>query len=568
MKTKQLLQQINKSIFIQDYLTACGINDIQEYLNPIGKYIDNPMEYENMNEGLILVNNCINNNINGVYIIQDCDVDGICSATLVYKFLMFLGIHPNRIKTLFHDGKKHGLSQEIMEQINDGMIDWQPDSMSLIILPDAGTNDVEQCKHLVERGCKILILDHHDKEIDNPYATIINNQTSPNIHNKSLCGTGVVWKFITAYCKKYLNGDNFYMSLIDLVNFANLADVMDMRSYENRTISRWAGGIRNPSLQRLCDEYIRDGNVTPEALVWNIVPKLNAVCRLGGSDEENDLKSKIFDAFTVDMVVNEDEFYKGIFKDLNSAYRKQKRIVAQIYEEVVSEHKASEDKIEIITIDDTPYTGLVASKLMDYYNKPVLLVHENKDILSGSLRSPYPLKDILNQSSLMLLCQGHERACGVAWNKSNTEALVKYCNAIDIPEPIIEVCHSYEPYNIPHDIFGMFDEWDYLYARGVPYPMFHIAPIHITNKNIKLMGANKTTIKFTYQGVDYVKFFASQNDKKNLFIDEVGLQKEIPLELEIIGKMQINEWNGIKSEQVLIDRFGCKERTLTLNNIW
>ena len=309
------------------------------------------------------------------------DVDGICSAALMYKFLTFLGVHIDRIKVLFHDGKKHGLSKEIMVQIEDALATWNFTTKSLIIIPDAGTNDVEQCKSLVNLGCKILILDHHDKEIDNPYATIINNQTSPNIYNKNLCGTGVVWKFITAYLKTHMeNSQLTYMGLVDIVNFANLADVMDMRSAENRTIGKWANSLldrlNHPFFEYLRKKYIKDDKVTPEAFVWNIVPKLNAVCRLGADDNSMELKAKVFDAFASDLfirdiVIGEQSFFNEVVRDINTAYRKQKEITKEIYESIISEREPSENKVEIITIGSTPYTGLIASKLMDYYNKPV-----------------------------------------------------------------------------------------------------------------------------------------------------------------------------------------------------
>ena len=578
MKVKQLLQQVNKDTFIQDYLTACGVHDVEEYFYPTGIHIDKPTNYENMDKGIGMIEEVVPKQSADIYIIQDCDVDGICSAALMYKFLIFLGVHINRIKVLFHDGKKHGLSKEIMTQIKNALSAGNSITNPLIIIPDAGTNDVEQCKSLVNLGCEILILDHHDKEIDNPYATIINNQTSPNVQNKNLCGTGVVWKFITAYCKKNIkNSQLFYMSVIDIVNFANLADVMDMRSYENRTISKWANSLldrlNHPFFEYLRKKYIKDGKVTPEAFVWNIVPKLNAVCRLGADDKSMELKTKVFDAFASDLfirdiVIGEQSFFNEVIKDINAAYRKQKEITKELYESIVSEREPSENKVEIITIGSTPYTGRVVSKLMDYYNKPVLLVHEDNNVLSGSLRSPYPLKDTLNASNLMLVCQGHEQACGVAWNKDDTEALIEYCNELDMPEPTIEVCCSYEPHKIPHNIFGMFDEWDYLYAKGVPYPLFYIAPIRISSKDIKLLGANKTTIKFTYQGIDYVKFFASQKDKEQLFVDVLNSRREVPIELEVIGKLQLNEWNGNKSEQVLIDRFVCKEYKPNLKDLW
>ena len=73
MKIKQLLQQVNKDTFIQDYLTACGVGDIQDYLNPTGKYIDNPMNYENMAKGIEIVEEVVPKQSIDIYIVQDCD---------------------------------------------------------------------------------------------------------------------------------------------------------------------------------------------------------------------------------------------------------------------------------------------------------------------------------------------------------------------------------------------------------------------------------------------------------------------------------------------------------------
>lgn len=73
MKVVNLLQQVNKDTFIQDYLTACGVGDIQEYLNPTCKYIDNPMNYENMAKGMKLIEGVVPKQDTDIYIIQDCD---------------------------------------------------------------------------------------------------------------------------------------------------------------------------------------------------------------------------------------------------------------------------------------------------------------------------------------------------------------------------------------------------------------------------------------------------------------------------------------------------------------
>lgn len=73
MKVVNLLQQVNKNTFIQDYLTACGVGDIQDYLNPTGKYIDNPMNYENMAKGIKLIEEVVPKQSTDIYIVQDCD---------------------------------------------------------------------------------------------------------------------------------------------------------------------------------------------------------------------------------------------------------------------------------------------------------------------------------------------------------------------------------------------------------------------------------------------------------------------------------------------------------------
>lgn len=563
MKTKQLLQQVNKSTFIQDYLTACGIDDVQEYLDPTGKYVDEPMGYEGMNEGLELIKESLSEQPNCIYIIQDCDVDGICSATLMYRFLVHVGVQEKDIRVLFHEDKKHGLSPDIMMQIEDDMYECEFDKNPLIIIPDAGTNDTKQCDHFAELGCKILILDHHDKEKDNPYAVVINNQTSPNVSNKSLSGTGVVWKFITAYCKKYL-GDHFYISLIDLVHFANLADVMDMRSYENRTIEQWFK-VQNPFFDGLCQVFGKGLNKTePEGLVWNVVPKLNAVCR---SDNAK-LKKDVFYAFTKDLDPQNNKEMGDVISSINSTYNRQRRIVNELYGSIRDNHKVSDNNIEIILTTSTPYTGLIANKLMDYYRKPVLLVHRRDKTLTGSVRSPYPLKSIINDSKLALFCQGHEQACGISFYESDATKLIEYCNNIEVPEVEVTVCHSYKPQDIQHDIFGIFDEWRGLYATNVSYPTFYIAPIYINNTDIKLLGKTGTTVKFTYQGVEYLKFFTTEAEREQLFVDVFNSKRQVPLEIEVVGKMRLNTWAGKTIEQVEIVQFECKEKEQTFDSIW
>lgn len=124
-----------------------------------------------------------------IYLPIDCDADGYTSAALFYLYLTehFKEYNP---EIIYHvpDGKEHGLKT---------LLDWFPEdgTNKLIVVPDAGSNDIDECKILSERGYELLIIDHHLISQPNPYAVVINNQGSPRYDNKALSGVGVVYKF-------------------------------------------------------------------------------------------------------------------------------------------------------------------------------------------------------------------------------------------------------------------------------------------------------------------------------------------------------------------------------------
>lgn len=414
---------------------------------------------------------------------------------------------------------------------------------SFIWIPDASSSDTEQCKQLFEQECKILITDHHLQSESNPYAIVINNQTSQNVANKDGCGTLVTFKFIQYCCQQ--QNDKFYKSLIDMVAVANLADVMDMTSLENRCFNHYAlNNIKNEFLIALCDEFIKDTtNITPKDIVWSVVPKINAVAR--GNDQM--LKEDMFYAF---VGVNTD--YDDVISRLKKAHRQQGNITKDIAENILDDVDLSA-KIVIVPYESEDneygYTGLIANKICSTLNKPVMLVHQVDDEYIGSCRSPFPIKDILSQSNLMTVCAGHESALGVGWKIDDTDKLIEYISALDInANNSITVCNSYTSNSIPNNVFGYFDNYVDLFGEGVKMPLFHVHSIQINGRNIREMG-NGSTIKFSYCGVDYIKFFCSKEYRKSIHVGE-----NIELEIEVIGELSINEWNGNVSKQCVIDK--------------
>ena len=147
MKISPLLNNIDESTFIQSYLAACGITDVDAYLNPDSIEYQSPDMYKNMDVAV----NLFNHAKGSVGIVIDSDLDGACSAAIAYMLCIENGLEDIRIYS--HAGKEHGLS-DLASQI-------AMDKLDLLIVPDAGSNDIYQCEELMCMGIDIIILDHH-----------------------------------------------------------------------------------------------------------------------------------------------------------------------------------------------------------------------------------------------------------------------------------------------------------------------------------------------------------------------------------------------------------------------
>lgn len=554
MKIKQLVPQLNKDTFADDYFRACGIDDVDEFKEPVGKYVGSIEEYSAIKRKVELFKEKLNeiaNNNKKVVIIQDSDSDGICSATLTYNMLRWYGIKHHNIITFFHSDKTHGLTDEIVEQI------VAQNDISMVIVPDAGSNDIEQIQKLTIENTMVVVLDHHEVDKSNlgkldslqrqPNFIIVNNQLERRT-NKDLCGTGVVFKFWQALCMSF--DDIEYSYYLDLVALANIADVMDMRNLENIVFNKWGlwKGVTNPFLRALCEKYCKKTNgITPEDIAWNIAPKLNAVCR----SSEQETKAMVFEAF---CEMRED--YEEVIKTIERCYRYQRETCKKMYEKLISEQHPQDNygKVVIKFCENTPYTGLVANKLMEYYNKPVLLVHEDEDRYTGSCRSPIPIREQIAAFPDIVFAQGHEHAFGVCWEKKDTKMLIDYLESLELDYDQKQVVTSIlDPSNIPTWLFGVTEQYARCWGTGVKAPQFYIPRIRISSKDIRELG-NSTTLKFKYKDVEYVKFFASNNDKEALAIG-----KNKPLIIDLIGSLGVNEYRGNATLQVKIDKFEILE---------
>ena len=149
----------NTSNVLEEVLKNRGVDDYEKYLN-LDEDVLIPYEnLDNMNKAVELFMKHFNNK-DKIEILVDSDPDGFCSAAMMYSYIKKMNADYPVNYILHARAKTHGLDDDIVIS----------DDTKLLIIPDAGTNDTEQCRELSEKGMDILILDHHESEEKNPYA--------------------------------------------------------------------------------------------------------------------------------------------------------------------------------------------------------------------------------------------------------------------------------------------------------------------------------------------------------------------------------------------------------------
>ena len=519
IKIHPLLDSLNEATFLREYLVACGISDVDAYLNPDSIEYQSPDMYKNMDVAVDMFKYA-NDNIQ-IGIVADSDGDGNLSAAIAYLLCKEFGKKEPIV--LFHSGKQHGI-QDLMQDIVDAHIDF-------LILPDSSSNENDACLELEQHKCTCLVLDHHIIEQENKHAVVVNPyraDNAPNI-NTDISGTGVVEKFACAL------GSN--QSFKDFVAISLISDVCSLRSPENRKYVY--DGLTHPTnpFIKYCLEYCCNRGVNPEGVAFGIAPLANALAR---SDDQS-TKRLFFDALIGKI---EPEAAVKAMKAVKSKQDYQvKKVVDKLSDGLDTSHKVI---IGFGEPENKSYLGLVANKFCGKYNKPTFLLRElNSTTWSGSMRSPIDLLEIINESGLAK-CQGHDAAAGITVKKSNLKRFARFLDGLDLDvEPDIEVAAQIEPNNITHNLANVCVENNILWGKDVNKPLFHCT---LTTPQIYVYRNRSTTVKLVQDGIEFIKFFVS-NEEASQFESAQGKS------IEVVVSLGLNEYNGQIKPQAIIERY-------------
>lgn len=505
-------------------------------------------------------------------VLVDEDIDGFCSASMMYSYIKKLDCDYPVTYIIHNRAKAHGLSDDVLI----------PKNIDLLIIPDAGTNDVDECKKLKKQGIDLLILDHHQKEVDNSYAVIVNNQMSEQYENKDLCGAGIVYKFLRALDEETWN--EYATQFLDLCAFANISDVMDMRSYETRYLTDLGlKNINNKFLKALIDaqEYSMNGLISIHNVQWYLTPVGNALIRIGSHEE----KELLFKAF-----IEQDEFfeykkratkntpaqtiqesiYNRAARLCKNAKSRQDKMRNKGFDDVVELAKFQDDDNKIVMVDITNklhegLTGVVAIKVAEYFNKPTILLkqHINKKgkiVYGGSARnidhSPITdFKTVVNSTNIML-GQGHDNAFGIV-----DLPLDEKENALNLLNEILKDIEYDSTYLVDYildidevdiDLITQLSTLNTLICQGIEEPMIAVENVRLSRNEFEIFGKNEDTISFMHNNIKYVQFKCKEGNQLYDFIQNAWDEHDA-IEFNIVGKPCINEYQGIKTPQIIIE---------------
>lgn len=546
---------------LQTFLGNRGVEDINEYINVSEVVVIPYQNLADIDKAVSLYCKHIENNSN-ITIVVDADVDGYTSAAMVYSYTK--NLNPEcKLTYLIHTGKQHGLTEDIVV----------PEDTQLLIIPDASTNDTEQCKALKEKGIDIIILDHHDREIDNPYAIIVNNQCSNNYENKELCGAGVVYKFLQAVDEELWNeeADDY----LDLVALANISDNMDVRSRETKyLISKGLDFINNAFFEKLIEAQSYSlPEVDMIGVQFYVTPLINALVRMG-SQEEKDIMFRAFigdesETFEYkkrgEKEFTQENIYEHAARLCNNAKRRQKTLVDKQLPKIIEHIKTKEqDKHEVIITNVTDYventmTGVLAIKVAEYFHKPTILLRDRgNDVYGGSVRVPdtSPIenfKDMLNTMTFFS-AQGHPSACGTTIFKHNikesTETLDNYIremNLTGIADKPVDFEIEYD--DLDMSLFANIASLKSYYATGLKECNIVVNNIPINADDVVIKGKDSNTwsVMICDETIELIKFRCPENDE---LLNGLGIYK-----INIVGKFGYSFFKGIKTAQIIVEDY-------------
>lgn len=399
---------------IAELLIRKGFRDldsIDEFLNPDLEHTHDPFLFEDMEKAVERVIEAIKRK-EKITIYGDYDVDGTTSTALLYLGLK--KVHANIDYYIPHrmiDG--YGLSLSGVEQLNR-------EGTKLILSVDCGINAIEEVDYINSTKMEIIITDHHNPKEILPNASAIINPKLPGTRYPfvDLAGVGVAYKFLLAlYTKLNIDLSQNAHKFLDLVAVGTISDIVPLVG-ENRIFA--SAGIKrlkqrkNIGINALIDiAGLSYKDLNTSDIVFGLAPRINAAGRMGSA-------LRAVELMVSDDISKSEELAQIIERENSIRQQIDQRTFQEACEIINKKYKRLEDTYCLVVSSDNWHPGvigIVASKLVEKYYRPTIMITFNEGIGSGSGRSIANFdifQALSNVDNLLESFGGHRYAAGLS----------------------------------------------------------------------------------------------------------------------------------------------------------
>ena len=561
--TEQLIQSCGNNRILASLLSTRGINTPEKaavFLNPLKAVLSSPDVFNDMEKAYHRIKTAIDNKEH-ITIYGDFDADGVTSTSLLYLTLKELGADadfylPDR------NTESHGLNTKALVQI------IAKKKTKLIITVDCGISNIAEVNFAKGFKADVIITDHHEAPEQLPDAYAILNPKAPNSLSDKLdveelqslnylAGVGVAFKLACKLLKEY-NKENFVHKILPLAAIGTIGDVVELIGENRSIVSMGIEIIRNSGNKGITKMLKSAGieditNVTSENIAFAAVPRINAAGRLDSPDTAIQI-----------LISDDDEEINEHVKTLNELNTLRQDLCDKTFEEAKSMYLSdlTNNKKSIILLNEKWHIGIigiVASKLVEAFNKPVFLMTKDvntPNIIRCSCRSIPDLNIhaiLSNHKEIFEGFGGHKMAAGFSFDENKTsfesfkkmlaKTIEEYAQDINFNEISVDFDMYLNPEDITEETLNQIEKLQ-PYGSANPSPVF--AMEHAILNNFKMMG----------QENNHLKMFISKNNSAQIECIKWNCPNfSAPLnsELDILFTLKLNTFNNIKTVQLIAE---------------
>ena len=499
-----------------------------------------PYTLPDMEKAVERVNQALENG-ERITVFGDYDCDGVTSTALLYSYLSSRGANvdyyiPDR------SGEGYGMNLGAIDQLKSR-------GTNVIITVDNGISAIEEIAYAKALGIDVVVTDHHrvGEVLPDAIAVVDPHREDSLCEFSDWAGVGVAFKFVSALDDS--EGYELLEQYGDIIALGTVADIVSLKG-ENRIIVRSGIAFMNAALEdgtlrlglkALLDASGSTGALDSSSVAYRIAPRVNAAGRMGSAER----------ALKLLLTENVNEA-KEIAEEVSNANAQRQatetEITASAIEYIENAPEIKHKRVIVVEGDDwhQGVIGIVASRIVEKYGKPCIVISKNSDVAKGSGRSidGFSLYDALSYcSDILVQYGGHVLAAGLTVDADKIDAfrekINEYALNAEAAVPTLKIDCKLNPSSINIDMLSSLQVLEPFGAEN-PQPLFGLYNMEITA--IQPVGAGKhlrITVKRKNSIVTVIMFSVTLEEFPYKVGDTVDLAVKLS-ENEFQGKVQVS----------------------------